>query len=338
MLAIHAHLDKCPVCGEKVAKVREDTFLHKLRQGGQKDVSAASGTPAASHESTMYSGIAGPSATANWQRTAPVPPPLPQPPAGAVAPAPPPSKPAVATPPGKPAAPAKPAAAPMGPPKLPGIEILQYLGRGGMGLVYLARQTGLNRLAALKMLRKGEDAGINDLTRFRIEAESIAKLQHDNIVQVYDRGTHEDQPYLLLEYVDGGTLAQRIAASALAPRQAAAITMTLAKALQYAHEQGVIHRDLKPSNILLNQFGKPKITDFVLAKQVDLQNVTQTQAVLGTPSYMAPEQAAGHSRDITPRADIYAMGAILYEMLVGRPPMQGLAALASSRRDLTGGG
>jgi eukaryotic-like serine/threonine-protein kinase len=204
---------------------------------------------------------------------------------------------------------------------VPGYEILGELGRGAMGVVYLARQLGLNRMVALKMILVGGHAGEAELTRFRLEAEAIAKLQHPNIVQVFDIAKSEGRPFFSLEFVEGGTLAQRLDHRPQPARQAAQLTAVLARAMHAAHRQGIVHRDLKPANILLTADGTPKITDFGLAKRLDAEGgLTQSNAILGTPSYMAPEQAEGKTRAIGPLADIYALGAILYEMLTGRPP------------------
>jgi tetratricopeptide (TPR) repeat protein len=240
------------------------------------------------------------------------------------------------------------------PPNPPDYEILAELGRGGMGIVYKARQQGLGRLVALKMLRVGAHAGPELRARFHLEAESLASLQHPNIVQVYEAGEHDGCPFLVLEYVEGGSLDRHLAAPPPEPRAAAALVETLARAMHAAHQRGIVHRDLKPANILLSgewrvasgeqkadsslatrhsPLATPKITDFGLAKRLaEDQGRTSTGAILGTPSYMAPEQAAGGGRPVGPSADVYALGAILYELLAGRPPFQAETALATLKR------
>jgi serine/threonine-protein kinase len=213
-------------------------------------------------------------------------------------------------------------------PQVEGYEVLGELGRGGMGVVYQARQQGLNRLVALKMILAGTHAGPQELARFRIEAEAVAQLQHPNIVQIYEVGEHGRCPYFSLEFVDGGSLDKKANGSPLPPRQAAELIATVARAMHAAHQRGIVHRDLKPGNILLTADGVPKITDFGLAKRLDSQQgQTASGAVMGTPSYMAPEQAGGRSKEIGPAVDVYALGAILYEMLTGRPPFRAESAL-----------
>src|SRR5215831_23628 len=210
---------------------------------------------------------------------------------------------------------------------VPGYEILGALGRGGMGVVYKARQTSLGRFVALKMILAGAHAGPAQLARFRLEAEAAAGLQHPNIAQVYEIGEHNGCPYYSLEYVDGRGLNDVISEYAQ-PTRAAALVEQLASAVAYAHERGIIHRDLKPANVLLTADGTPKITDFGLAKQLDTDTWrSQSNVIMGTPSYMAPEQAAGKRRDIGPSTDVYALGAILYELLAGRPPFQAATPL-----------
>jgi WD40 repeat protein/tRNA A-37 threonylcarbamoyl transferase component Bud32 len=210
---------------------------------------------------------------------------------------------------------------------LPGYEIVRELGRGGMGVVYQARQTKLNRPVALKMILAGSHAGADDVARFQTEAEAIARLRHPNIVQVYEVGEHEGKPYFSLEFCGGGSLEKKLGGTPLPARDAASLVETLARAMQAAHEQHVIHRDLKPANVLLVDDGTPKITDFGLAKKLDEAGQTQSGAVMGTPSYMAPEQAGGKSTEIGPLCDVYALGAMLYECLTGRPPFKAATAL-----------
>jgi serine/threonine protein kinase len=230
-------------------------------------------------------------------------------------------------------------------PEIPGYEIQCELGRGGMGVVYKARQISLDRLVALKMILGGAHAGAAELTRFRTEAEAVARLKHPNIVQIFEVGTQGGFPYCTLEYVDGGTLARQIAGTPQLPRHAAHLTEILAGAIHAAHSRGIVHRDLKPANILLEPLSAgsaagdssgpfdpgrwvPKITDFGLAKRLDVDSSqTQSGTLLGTPSYMSPEQADGQGRPITPAADIYALGAILYELLTGGPPFRGTSLL-----------
>jgi tetratricopeptide (TPR) repeat protein len=208
-------------------------------------------------------------------------------------------------------------------PEVPGYEVLGELGRGGMGVVYRARQVGLNRLVALKMVRAGEHAGPEDLARFRAEAEAVAALQHPHVVQIFEVGRHAGLPFFALEYLEGGSLQDRLRGAPLPPREAARLVQTLAGAVQAAHERGLIHRDLKPANVLLAADGTPKVTDFGLAKRVEGgAGLTQSGAVVGTPSYMAPEQAAGKGKAVGPAADVYALGAVLYECLTGRPPFK----------------
>jgi serine/threonine-protein kinase len=218
-------------------------------------------------------------------------------------------------------------------------EILGVLGRGGMGVVYKAHQPSLKRTVALKMILDAA-AEPTALARFKAEAEAVAQLQHANIVQIYEIGEHEGRPYLSLEYVDGGTLAKRLARMLPMPREAAQLVEMLARAMHAAHQRGIVHRDLKPGNVLLTADGMPKISDFGLAKQTRDQAsgespMTRTGDVLGTPSYMAPEQAAGQTRLVGPATDVYALGVILYEMLTGKTPFGADTAVAAIRRLLT---
>jgi serine/threonine protein kinase len=206
-------------------------------------------------------------------------------------------------------------------PQVPGYEIVGKLGRGGMGVVYQARQTALKRLVALKMILSGDYAGPDELARFRIEAEALARLQHPNIVQIHEVGDVGGAPYFSLEFCAGGSLEARLNGSPMPPREVARLVEVLADAIEAAHEAGIVHRDLKPGNVLLAADGTPKIADFGLAKKLDEgTGQTATGAILGTPSYMAPEQAAGKGKTVGPAADIYALGAMLYELLTGRPP------------------
>jgi serine/threonine protein kinase len=210
------------------------------------------------------------------------------------------------------------------PQSVAGYEILGVLGRGAMGIVYKARQRGLKRLAALKMILTGDHAGEQELLRFRGEAESVAHLQHPNIVQIYEVGEDDGRPFFSLEFVDGSSLDKKVRGTPFPPKEAAVLVQKLAVAMQYAHEHGIIHRDLKPANVLLTQDGTPKIGDFGLAKQVEEDSGQTTPGtVLGTPSYMAPEQAEGKLEEVGPLSDLYSLGAILYELLTGRPPFKG---------------
>ena len=226
-----------------------------------------------------------------------------------------------------------------------GYEILSELGRGGMGVVYKARQTSLKRLVALKMLLGGRHADASQRARFHAEAEVVAKLQHPNIVQIFEIGEHEGNPFFSMEYVDGVNLAQHLSNDLLEVGKAARLVLEIAEAVHFAHQHGIIHRDLKPSNVLLQKPLSadqaetlhsrpsattaisdliPKISDFGLAKHLEADSkLTQSGAVIGTPSYMAPEQADGNLQAIGPRTDVYALGAILYETLTGRPPFRG---------------
>jgi hypothetical protein len=218
----------------------------------------------------------------------------------------------------------KPAALPV----IEGYEVGELLGRGGMGLVFKAVHKTLKRQVALKIIVAGGHASAVERQRFRIEAEAVARLHHPGIVQIYEVGEQAGCPYLALEFVGGGSLAQQLAGGPMPPRRAAQLLLELARAVQHAHEQGIVHRDLKPANVLLTETGVAKIADFGLAKQLDVeQGQTQTGTVLGSPSYMAPEQAAGKIGSIGPATDVYALGAILYELLTGRPPFLGASIL-----------
>lgn len=231
-------------------------------------------------------------------------------------------------------------------PEVPGYTIERELGRGGMGVVYLARQNHLNRQVALKMILAGEHASPRDRARFLAEAEAIAKIHHPGVVQVYDFGVHDGHAYFALEYMVGGTLHDRLRGMPLPARDAAAVVAEIADGVQAAHDQGIVHRDLKPANVLLSRAAEmqipgegrpsntptpstsiwgPKIADFGLAKAIEADSgLTSAGAVLGTPSYMAPEQASGRG-EVGPATDVYALGAILYQCLTGRPPFQGVS-------------
>jgi serine/threonine protein kinase len=209
-------------------------------------------------------------------------------------------------------------------PVIPGYEILEPLSRGGMGVVYKARQLNLDRLVVLKMIRRPELVGEHGLVRFRQEATAIAQLIHPNIVQIYDFGERDGLPYFIMEFMEGGSLDRRLAGKPLPPHQAAQLVEVLARTMHFVHQRQIIHRDLKPANILLTADGTPKIADFGLVKRLDRSPVlTGSRVVLGTASYMAPEQAEGKTKEVKAAADIYALGAILYELLTGRPPFRG---------------
>ena len=214
-------------------------------------------------------------------------------------------------------------------PAVPGYEILGELGRGGMGVVYKARQIKANRVVALKMILAGGHASATELARFRTEIEAVARLQHPSIVQVFEVGEQDGLPFFSLEFCDGGSLDRKLKGDPMLPVEAAKLVETLARAMHAAHRQKVIHRDLKPANILLAADGIPKITDFGLAKKLDDVGQTREGAVMGTPSYMAPEQARGQTSALGPAADIYALGALLYDLLTGRPPFKGANVMAT---------
>ena len=215
-------------------------------------------------------------------------------------------------------------------------EIIGQIGCGGMGVVYKARQTALDRFVALKMVRAIDVGNPELLVRFRSEARVVAALHHQHIVQVYDYGEHEGLPYIAMEFIAGGSLADRLDGTPWPPRAAAVLLIKLAGAVQFAHERQVVHRDLKPANVLITSDADEldvKITDFGLAKLLaeDSSSHTKSYAFLGTPSYMAPEQAGGRIHDIGPAADIYALGAILYELLAGQPPLRGESPIETLR-------
>jgi WD40 repeat protein len=221
------------------------------------------------------------------------------------------------------------------PPAVEGYEILGVLGRGGMGVVYKARQLALKRIVALKMILAGGHAGPEQRARFRGEAEAVARLQHPHIVQIHEIGEADGCAFISLEHLEGGTLTQKLRGLPQPPAEAAGLVRTLAQALHHAHERGVVHRDLKPGNVLLAADGTPRITDFGLARLVEAgPGLTATGAILGTPSYMAPEQAEG-KKEVGAAADVYALGAILYECLTGRPPFLAATALETVQQVLT---
>jgi serine/threonine-protein kinase len=218
-------------------------------------------------------------------------------------------------------------------PQLPGYEIEAVVGRGGMGVVYKGRHLQLNRPVAVKMLLAGTCATAAERERFLREAEAAARLQHPHVVQVYDVGDHEGRLYFTMEFVEGGTLAEKLAGVPQAPRKAAELLATLSDAVRVAHDARIIHRDLKPSNILLTADGTPKISDFGLARQLEqAAGLTLTGTPVGTPSYMSPEQARGESHALGPSVDIYALGALSYELLTGRPPFRGESSSATLRQ------
>ena len=218
-------------------------------------------------------------------------------------------------------------------PQISGYEIQAILGRGGMGIVYKARHLRLSRVVALKMLQAGAYAGAHERARFQREAQVVAGLRHANIVQVYDVGDHEGCPYFTMELLERGSLAQALAGTPQPARQVTALLITLAEAVQIAHQAGIVHRDLKPGNILLTAQGTPKVADFGLARHFEGEAaLTLSGTRMGTPSYMAPEQVVGKAGTIGPATDIYALGALLYEMLTGRPPFRGETAAETERQ------
>ena len=218
-------------------------------------------------------------------------------------------------------------------PEIPGYDVQAILGRGGMGIVYKARHLRLSRVVALKMLRAGAYAGAHERARFQREAQVVAGLRHANIVQVYDVGDHDGCPFFTMELLEGGSLAQAFAGTPRPARQMAALLVVLAEAVRVAHQAGIVHRDLKPGNILLTAQGTPKVADFGLARHFEGEAaLTLSGTRMGTPSYMAPEQVVGKAGMIGPATDIYALGALLYEMLTGRPPFRGETATETERQ------
>jgi serine/threonine-protein kinase len=218
-------------------------------------------------------------------------------------------------------------------PLIDGYVVDSILGRGGMGIVFKAKHLKLNRFVALKMMLNGPFAGSLELARFRREALAVAALKHPNIVQIHDVGDLDDCHHFTMELVEGGNLSQKLDGKPQPMRAAAEMVATLACAVQFAHQSGFVHRDLKPANILLTSNGVPKISDFGLARSIESgPEFTLTGARVGTPSYMAPEQALGNAHEIGPAVDVYGLGAILYEMLAGRPPFKGGSAIETQRQ------
>jgi WD40 repeat protein/predicted Ser/Thr protein kinase len=203
-------------------------------------------------------------------------------------------------------------------------ELLAEIARGGMGVVYQARQVSLNRIVAVKMILAGRFAGPQAVQRFRAEAAAAARLQHPNVVAIHEVGEQDGQQYFSMDYIEGKNLAEIVRENPLVPKHAAAYLKIIAEAIQCAHQQGILHRDLKPSNVLIDRFDQPRITDFGLAKQLESGcEFTRTGQVLGSPNFMPPEQAAGRHAEVGPRSDLYSLGAMLYHLLTGRPPFQG---------------
>jgi serine/threonine-protein kinase len=218
-------------------------------------------------------------------------------------------------------------------PRIEGYDVEAVVGQGGMGVVYRARHRKLNRPVALKMILAGAYASPQDRARFQREAEAVAALRHPNVVQVYDSGEAGGRPYFTMEFLEGGTLADKLTGTPLSARPAADLVAALARAVQAAHASGIVHRDLKPANVLLTADGTPKVTDFGLARYVEGgPELTLSGTRVGTPSYMAPEQALGRSHAIGPATDVYALGAILYELLTGRPPFKGESTAETERQ------
>ena len=207
-------------------------------------------------------------------------------------------------------------------------ELLEEIGRGGMGIVYRARQKSLGRIVAVKMLLRRDLATAADLARFRSEAEAAARLDHPGIVSIFEVGECGGHPFYSMRYIEGTTLAKRLAEGPVPLRETAGLLAKVAEAVDAAHHRGVLHRDLKPSNILIDSAGEPHVSDFGLAKRIEQdQSMTHTGAILGTPCYMSPEQAAGSRGDVGPTSDVWSLGAILYQMLTGRPPFQAANAM-----------
>lgn len=230
--------------------------------------------------------------------------------------------PSTAGPPGEPRADARPPGRVFG-----DYELLEELGRGGMGVVSRARESRRGRIVAIKRLLRGPDSSAEDIERFRHEARSASHLAHPHVVPVFQVGECDDQPFFTMQYVDGTTLARKLADGPMPAVEAARLLVPVCRAVQYAHERGVVHRDLKPSNILIDRQGHPYVSDFGLARRIDVDpSLTPSGALLGTPSYMAPEQAgrsaSGGKAAVGPASDVYSLGAILYQMLTGRPPFQ----------------
>ncbi len=214
-------------------------------------------------------------------------------------------------------------------------ELLELAARGGMGIVFKAYHKKLKRTVALKMILAGQLASEQDIERFRTEAQAAARLDHPGIVPIYEVGEHEGLHFFTMAFIEGKSLAEVLTEGPLAPESAARLVFTLAGAIHYAHQQGVVHRDLKPANVLLDRQGQPKLTDFGLAKRIDdASDLTGTGQILGTPTYMSPEQAQANPV-IGPAADVYGLGALLFALLIGRPPFQASSPLETIRQVIT---